>query len=274
MQISWDDPLLKILLRKIYAERGMDLRGYRPKFLARRVSSRLNVRKVDSIPVYMRMLDREPDEYKRLLDSVSINVSRFFRDADVWGAVEEKVVPAIIDRKKKRHQRMIRCWSAGASHGEEAYSLSILFQEILDRSAADLSIRVYGTDIDEDGLRKARLAEYTPEFMREITPGRLSKYFTFTGASYILADAIRMITGFQHHNIVTDVPLRHIDLILCRNVLIYFSRELQGVIYNKFHQALNPGGFLILGKVETLWGGIKNSFATIDNKERIYQKAG
>ena len=143
---------------------------------------------------------------------------------------------------------------------------------ILGPRINDFIIRVYGTDIDKDCLEKAELGEYMPDSMKEVSPKRLSKYFTFTGKSYILNDSVRLITKFSYHNMVTEGPLKHIDLIFCRNVMIYFSRELQAAIYDKFYQSLNIDGVLVIGKTESLWGRALRLFKPIDSKERIYQK--
>lgn len=272
MQIVWDDPQFKLLLRKIYEERGVDLRDYRAKCLARRISTRLNARKVDSILAYIEILNREPDEYKKLLNAVTINVTEFFRDHTVWSALEKDILPMIIDDKTKRSQKFIRCWSAGTSHGEETYSMSILFHEILGSRINDFVIRVHGTDIDKACIEQAQLGEYLPLAMKGINTERLSKYFTFNGTSYIINDAVRLITKFIQHNLVSDAPLKHMDLVVCRNVLIYFSRELQADIYDKFHESLNTDGILAIGKTENIWGRALRLFKPVDSKERIYQK--
>lgn len=163
-------------------------------------------------------------------------------------------------------------WSAGSSYGEEPYSLSILLHEILGQKINDYIIKIYGTDIDKECIEKAELGEYMPESMKEISANRLKKYFYFTGNSYIISDPVRLITRFRHHDMVLGKPIMHVDMIICRNVLIYFGRKLQDEIFQKFYKALNTDGYLVLGKVESLWGEPQKLFESVDTRERIYKK--
>lgn len=267
-----DDEGLCHILQKLYKERGVDVRDYRYKCLRRRINTRLRARGVFTYKDYAAVLNRDPSEYDELLNVVTINVTEFFRNPETWKVIEEKILPEIIERKTKRNQRIIRMWSAGTSYGEETYSLSMLMHEILGARLNDYIIKIYGTDIDKECIEKAELGEYMPESMKEISPKRLKKYFYFTGNSYIISDPVRLITRFRHHDMVLNKPIMHVDLVICRNVLIYFQRKLQDEIFQKFYQALNTDGYLVLGKVESLWGEQQRLFESVDTAERIYQK--
>ena len=178
-------------------------------------------------------------------------------------------------------------WSAGSSNGEEAYSLTILFLEAFKNgvqrgaysghstlNAERFLLHIYGTDIDVNCLSRAKAGIYQAPSLRHVTPERLQRYFRKEGETYRVADEIKQLVRFQRHDLVTDHFLDHMDLILCRNVVIYFSRSLQDFVYSNFAHALNAGGVLVLGKVESLWGYPTAYFETVNLAERIYRKKG
>jgi chemotaxis methyl-accepting protein methylase len=260
------------LLGKIHDEHGVDLTEYRSKCLGRRIYSRLRATQIDSIAEYINYLDENPAEYKNLMDAVTINVTEFFRNAEVFHAIEKKVLPELIARKKEEGKRILRLWSAGCASGEEAYTMGIILYEFLGETINDFIVKVYGTDIDKNVLAMAVVGRYEAAALKEAPPKIVSKYFYQDQGKYVIADKVRLITKFMHHDLVKSEPLKHIDLILCRNVVIYFSRDLSSRIYAGFYQALNAKGYLILGKVEALWGEGTRYFKAVDSRERIYQK--
>lgn len=260
------------LLEKIHKEHGVDITEYRPKCLGRRIYSRLRATQTDSISEYINYLDKNPAEYKNLMDAVTINVTEFFRNAEVFQAMTKKVLPELIARKKKEGKKVLRVWSAGCASGEETYTLGIMLYEFLGEAINDFIVKIYGTDIDKNVLAKAVEGRYEAAALKEAPPKIIEKYFYKEDSKYVLDDKIRLITKFLHHDLVKGEPLKNIDLVLCRNVVIYFSRELSSKVYAGFYQALNEKGYLVLGKVEALWGEVTRYFRAVDNRERIYQK--
>lgn len=267
-----DDQYFKVLLDKIHQDHGLELHDYRSKCLGRRIQSRLRATGNISLKEYIDLLDSDPEEYKKLLDAITINVTEFFRNPTVFTRVRELVLPELIKRKKEEGKKFIRVWSAGCSSGEEAYTMAILLSEFLGQDLDGFTVKIIGTDIDKKVLEKAILGEFEPEMLKEVPPNLLKKYFVPSGRNYIVSDRLRMLTRFQHHNLVNDHPLINIDIILCRNVVIYFTRDLTAAVYAGFYEALSDKGYLVLGKVEALWGEINRYFKAVDQKERIYQK--
>jgi chemotaxis methyl-accepting protein methylase len=267
-----EDKNFHALLEKIHAEHGVDLTQYREKCLGRRIYSRLRATGVKSIEEYMHYLDQNPEEYHQLMDAVTINVTQFFRNAEVFEAIRKKVFPELIERKRKEGKKIIRLWSAGCASGEEPYTLGILLYEYLGDQINDFNIKIYGTDIDKKILAAAVEGRYEAAALTEVPPRLIQKYFYFDRGKYVISDKMRLVTKFLHHDLVKSDPINHVDLILCRNVVIYFSRELTHKVYASFYQSLNANGYLILGKVEALWGEVTRYFKAVDNRERIYQR--
>ena len=259
------------LLEKIHNEHGVDLTLYRPKCLGRRIYSRLRATKCDSIAEYMDYLGKNPGEYKELMDTVTINVTQFFRNHEVFEAMVKEVLPELFERKKKEGKKVVRIWSAGCASGEEPYTLAIMFHEFLKEKINDFNIKIYGTDLDQNALDQAKAGQYDLAALREMPPQLIKKYFILDDGKYVVADKVRLLTAFMKHDLVKGKPLEHIDLILCRNVVIYFSRGLSSQVYASFYQGLNPKGYLVLGKVEALWGEVIKYFQAVNNRERIYQ---
>lgn len=263
------------LLEKIYRDRKVDLREYRPSCLMRRIQACLRARKVSTYAEYIDVLDKDPSEYINLFNSAFINVTEFFRDPKAFKAFRDKALAEIINLKEAEGKRIIRIWSAGCATGEEAYTFAIILHELLGERINNFRVTVYGTDIDKEALEKACNGEYSAYALKHVEPNLLNKYFTpRDGGSRGMAvkDNLRAITKFQHYDLIANKPLAHVDLISCRNVVIYFSKELQSKIYAKFYQGLNSKGFLILGKVEALFGEVTRYFEAVDVRERIYRK--
>ncbi len=221
---------------------------------------------------YMLVLNKNPSEYDALVDALTINVSSFFRDRGTFDVIEHTVLPELIASKEKHNKNILRLWSAGCASGEEPYSLAICLRELLGDRIEDFTISIYATDIDEASLRKAKSAEYDGEAVRGDEEKRLRRYFTHHDGKYTPKRKVKEVVKFRRHDLITDRPLLHLDVVLCRNVLIYFSRELQDKLFEKFDDGLNPGGCLVIGKTETLTGRANKMFRPIDVKERVYQK--
>ena len=273
-----NEGLLQIL-EKVYKERGFDFRQYKESSLRRRIERRLRATKTDSYEEYVKVLDKEPGEYKKLIDDLTIKVTEFFRDSEAWEVLSKKVLAELIRQKIENRKEsedlkpVLRIWSAGCATGQEAYSVAILLDRLLKEKMDDLKVDIWGTDIDKESLLKAQQAEYKPDMIKAVPENILNKYFDFDGdfmVKYYVKDRVH----FKSQDLVLDEPLRQMDLILCRNVAIYFERPLQEKIFMDFYNGLNEKGYLFLGKAETLFGPVQEKFKTVDRRWRIYQREG
>ena len=260
-----------VLTRKISRERGFGCASYKEKCLRRRIAVRMRARGVHTYGDYARILDTDGGEYDRLLDALTINVTKLFRNWEAYAAMAQHVVPELWHRETGT----IRVWSAGCSSGDEPYSVAILFHR--HAVAAGLEsrlgrVQIVGSDIDRQSLAAAARGEFDEGDFAD-TPAQLrSEYFSAT-APFAIAPAIRAMVRFERRDLLRDTPPpgNH-DLIICRNVLIYFDRDTQERLFESFHRALAPGGFLVLGKVETLLGQARNRFTAVDARERIFRR--
>ena len=260
-----------VLTRKISRERGFGCASYKEKCLRRRIAVRMRARGVHTYGDYARILDTDGGEYDRLLDALTINVTKLFRNWEAYAAMAQHVVPELWHRETGT----IRVWSAGCSSGDEPYSLAILFHRYaaMNGMMPQLGrVDVLGTDIDRESLAAASRGQFdeadfadTPDELRE-------RYFT-KAPPYVVAPGIRQMVRFERRDLLNDPPPPGVhDLIVCRNVLIYFDRETQERLFDEFHRALAPGAFLVLGKVETLLGPARSRFAPVDGRERIFRR--
>lgn len=227
---------------------------------------------------YARFLDSHPEEYKKLFDDLTINVSRFFRNPLTFELIYKVVLPDMIEYKQRSMDNMIRIWSTGCADGEEPYSIAILLAELLGKQLKNYNITIYATDIDTDALDNAKTGIYSEDCVVEVKKGLLDKYFHFDG-NYRIKEDVKELVDFSYHDLTSEkfiAPTKSVfinfDLILCRNVLIYFSRTLQNKVFNNFTHDLNKNGYLILGEAETLPDDFKSDFVCGDNLSKIYQR--
>ena len=260
---------LDALLDKIYRERGYDFREYKTASVERRVNKRLFEHHLETYGQYAALLDRSPNEYGKLFDTLLINVSEFFRDPEAWDLIESEIIPGILAKKTKGDS--IRVWSAGCSTGEEPYSLAILLAEKLGDTITDYEIRIYATDIDEKALGEARSGRFAYDKLKNVDAGLLEKYFTPDNGFYKIQRSVRQMIAFGRQDLVSDAPISRLDMIICRNVLIYFKSDLQNRVIANFHYALNEGGYAFFGKSESMMVGSK-LFEAVDKKWRIFEK--
>lgn len=218
---------------------------------------------------YVDYLEAHPDEFFGLFNTVLINVTSFFRDASTWEFMRDSVVPGLIARQKPGSP--IRVWSAGCASGEEAYTLAILFAEALGVDGFRANVKIYATDVDEEALAKARQAVYAEQNVIDVPPELLEKYFDIVDGSYVFRKDLRRQVIFGRHDLIQDAPISRVDLLVCRNTLMYFNVETQAKILSRFQFALNDHGVLLLGRAETLRAHT-NTFAPIDVKRRISSK--
>ena len=258
------------LTAKITRERGFGCASYKDKCLRRRIAVRMRARGVHTYRDYARVLDGDAHEYERLLDALTINVTRFFRNPEAWAALDAKVLaPAMHAAAEPLH-----VWSAGCASGEETYTLGIL----VHRHATALGRRgrpasIVGTDIDKASLEAAGRGVYGAPTLGEVPADVRAAYFAGP-APHAVPPAVRALVRFERHDLLSDPPRPGpFHLIVCRNVTIYFDRPSQLALLDTFHDALAPGGALMIGKVESLSGATRARFETMDARERIFRRA-
>ncbi|MFH2137972.1 MAG: protein-glutamate O-methyltransferase CheR [Candidatus Omnitrophota bacterium] len=261
------------ILEDLHIKRNVDFRQYRYKCMCRRILVRMHDNHMDSIEDYLKFLRGHSSEYDRLLEVITINVSEFFRNPETFSAVRNKVIPELLEKKKKEHARIIKVWSAGCATGEEPYSISIMLKEILREYDNYFTPIIYATDIDDEALAKARAGMYANSALKELTPAQISTYFTkLDDDLFRIKPEIKAIVKFSKHNMISDAPLKSIDIVFCRNVLIYFNKALQKKVYENFFTALYRGGYVVAGKVETMIGIADHMYDRVDVAERIFRK--
>jgi chemotaxis protein methyltransferase CheR len=267
------DLAFQYLKRKVIAK-GLNCTGYKDDFLKRRFGGRMNVKGISSYAEYAHFLDKNPTECKELLDALTINVSEFFRDPTVWKAFQNTIMPVIIKERMQASQREIKIWSAGCADGEEPYTIAISIIDALSYNLKAFRIDIVATDLDPQSLNRARGGIYPPARLRLVKHSVLQRFFTpIDGGNFRISDEARRLVRFQSHDLFSLPPSSPFDVVSCRNVMIYFSRELQQRLFRNFHRALSTGGYLILGKVESPVGECGSLFRCVDMTERIYQKA-
>lgn len=266
-----DDAGFLALNEKIARERGFGCASYKEKCLRRRIAVRMRARGVHTYGDYARLLDNDAAEYERLLDALTINVTKLFRNWETYDAVARVVVPALWSLPDPT----IRVWSAGCSSGEEAYSIAALFvrhAESTDDLGRASRIAVLGSDIDRASLVAAHRASYEQSAFADTPVDLRLRYFT-PGFPATVVPRVRSLVAFERRDLLADPPPpggHH--LVTCRNVVIYFDRPTQEALFERFHSALLPGGYLVLGKVETLLGRARTLFAPVDSRERIFRR--
>ncbi|MFA5362764.1 MAG: CheR family methyltransferase [Candidatus Omnitrophota bacterium] len=260
-----------LLLNKIFEDRGIDFRHYHRELLKRRVAIRIRANHTASYSDYLRVLINKPEEYDRLLEVLCINVSEFFRDSAVWDALRA-VLEREIHSRLEANNNFFRIWSAGCANGEEPFSLAVLMKEISAFENRPLTIDINATDIDKKVLDFVRNPEYTRESLKNAGTYLLTKYFDAHGGNYRPKEELKKMVNFKPLDLTSDALIRNVDLIVCRNVFIYYDRNLQEQILMKFYKALRPGGFLMMGKVESLILEAREIFQEIDIDARIYKK--
>ncbi|NQT90540.1 MAG: protein-glutamate O-methyltransferase CheR [Candidatus Omnitrophica bacterium] len=268
-----DDPALMRLLTKVHDEKGLDFSQYKEKSLLRRINSRLFRHNVKSYDEYVVLLQAQPDEYDKLVAALTINVTEFFRNPESFEAIKGIVIPRVIFSKRSQKHRIIRAWSCGCSSGDEPYSLAMLFLEKLGKARDNFLLTIIGSDIDKEALVEAKELIYSANRLKGLDKRLLETYFDrIEGDKFMLRSYARATVRFRHHDIIEDKPFFHCDIILCRNLLIYFNKQLQEEVLLKFYEALNPGGFLVLGMTESLVGAAVNAFEHVNNRLRIYRR--
>jgi two-component system CheB/CheR fusion protein len=263
-----EDLSLRELIHILADERRLDLRGYKHSTLERRIRKRMVQVSASGFSDYLQRVREQPEEINHLLNAILINVTEFFRDPQAWEALAQKALPMLLGQMKAGDS--LRAWSAGCASGEEPYSLAILIADYLGARAGDFDIKIYATDIDEDALNVARRAEYPLERLRRVRPEWRQRYFAGANPLRLVREVRRMVI-FGHTNVASNAPISHCQIVLCRNLLIYFDTAMQRRILSRLHYALQPGGILFLGKAESKLDELQ-TFLVLDSRWRIFQK--
>lgn len=261
------------LASRIAEKAGVDLGVYKDRCLRRRIAVRMRACGVHTLLDYVALLDTQPAELDRLLDALTINVTKFFRNAETWRSLAARLLPEMLEAREGR----FRVWSAGCASGEEPYTIAMLLTLVLEklgRPAWHSRLRVDATDIDRRSLERAREARYSLRAFSEADPAVVTRFCTAVGPDEVeVIPEIRALVEIRSFDLSRErpVPARY-DLICCRNVIIYFDRDVQERLMHQFADALLPGGILLLGKVESILGTARTRFELLEPRERIYRK--
>ena len=257
-------------IHRLLSERtGHDFSDYKDRTFQRRVQRRMQVVQTTKLEGYVERLRTDPEEVGALFRDLLIGVTNFFRDPAAFRALETLAMPALFEDKAADDE--VRVWVTGCSTGEEAYSIAILLREHMDRLQVVPKVKIFATDIDETAMRGARSAQYPANSVKDVAPERLKRFFVHEAGSYRLAKELRDMCIFSTHSVIRDPPFSRLDLISCRNLLIYLKPGLQGQIIPLFHYALRPGGYLFLGLSENV-ARYNDLFRSLDRKNRLFQR--
>jgi two-component system CheB/CheR fusion protein len=263
------DPPFEELLDYLRRNRGFDFTGYKRSTVMRRVGRRLQDLHLATYPDYVDYLEVHPEEFVQLFNTILINVTSFFRDEAAWEYLAAEIIPKLVAGKSR--QEPIRVWSAGCASGEEAYSLALLLAEALGPEAFARRVKIYATDVDEEALAQARLASYAAKDLAPVQEEWRAKYFDQVGERYVFKPHLRRSVIFGRHDLVQDAPMSRLDLLVCRNTLMYFNAETQARILDRFQFALTDGAYLFLGKAEMM-ATRGEAFRPVELKFRIFVK--
>jgi two-component system CheB/CheR fusion protein len=266
-----DDQSYQKILQLLRETSGLDLRQYKPETIRRRIARRMLLLRMEQLAQYHRFLQMRGDELRTLQEDVLINVTRFFRDPGFWDSFRGSVLPVLFEDRPT--EKPVRVWCAGCSTGEEAYSLAMVILEYLSQRGMETPVQVFGTDASDQSIETARTAVYPETVAGEISSERLRRYFVKVDGGYQVSKRVRDTCIFARQNLCGDPPFSHIDILSCRNVMIYFNQALQRQIMLTFHYALERGGFMLLGMSEGL-RDYTDVFSTVDRKHKIYLKTG
>jgi chemotaxis methyl-accepting protein methylase len=262
---------LSRVLAQIYRITGFDARQYRASTLKRRIERRLLATKSKSYKEYLAFLKKNPSESHKFLDVLSINITDFFRDKRVFFTLKRKILPDLLEKISAGNRKKIRIWSIGCSRGQEPYSLAIILSEIKKSKKDNLKIIIHATDVNRAALKQAVRAQYKKIKLKNVSDSYLNKYFTkIKDNGFKIKDNIRKLVRFRYHDLIKGNTLGEFDLILCRNLFIFFNPELQKKMFKKIYASLKKEGILILGTAETPKN--ENLFYCISSRDHTYKK--
>lgn len=271
-----EDSSFKALKQLIQQEIGFNCDQYKQNHFKRRIAVRMRACKVDTYQDYIRVLKSSDEEWQLLKDALTVNVTEFFRNPEVYEFIKTSLIPEIIRAKNSNGERRISVWSAGCSSGVEPYSVAILLREHLGAGLGGFDVYILGTDLDVEALKEAERGFYRESVMKNVPPAILKKYFkeALQGrhSGYEVVEEIKNMVTYKKGDLISGTRPRGFDLILCRNVTIYFEQSLQEKLYLDLYDSLNNGGFFVMGKTEMLVGEARDRFKPYNAKERIFRK--
>jgi two-component system, chemotaxis family, CheB/CheR fusion protein len=266
--IDEDPDAMRDVLTLLRVRTGHDFSNYKTATVQRRILRRMNLRSVSELATYARQIRQQPDEAIALMKELLISVTNFFRDSHAWSALEQRIVPRLFLNKSAQDQ--VRVWVPGCATGEEAYSVAMLLAEYATGSIDQPSIQVFATDLDQAAVATARDGCYTVAEVADVSEERLNRFFQRDSDGYRIRRELRELVLFANHNVIKDPPFSHLDLISCRNLLIYLNRAIQERVVETFHFALRPAGYLFLGTSEAP-EGTNDLFLRIDANAHVYE---
>jgi two-component system, chemotaxis family, CheB/CheR fusion protein len=262
-------PEFESLLKYIKRVRGFDFMGYKRSSLKRRIDRRMQMLQIEDYDQYNDYLEVHPEEFTHLFDTMLINVTDFFRDKPIWDFMASDIIPEMIANAGEDAE--FRVWSAGCATGQEAYTVAMLFAEQLGIEAFVRRVKIYATDLDNDALQTARQGTYSAKQIADVPLELANKYFETNNGAYTIIKELRRCVIFGRNDLIQDAPISRVDLLICRNTLMYFNAETQSKIITRFHFALKNTGFLMLGKAEMMFS-YTSLFLPYDLKRRIFRK--
>ena len=270
----FDEEFLAQVKKHLLRSRGVDLSGYSSSFVMRAIKKRIARSDASSQVAYAKLLTRSDEETNQLLAALSINVTEFFRDKGAFESFAENAIRPLLQYKLSTGGGIMRIWSAGCATGQETYTIMICVAEELKRTpkAGSLILSVTGTDISRSAIAKAKKGIYTEEEVRGVSDKMLAEYFVMNGKDYEVTDELAKRVRFHVENLLGKPGAKYFDAVVCRNVLIYFSKPMHELVMENLHEALRPGGYLMLGRTEALMGQMRSKFDIIDQENRILRK--
>lgn len=263
------DALYRQVVETLLEEQKFDLKGYKDQCIRRRLAARIRAAGFQQGGEgYIALLKADTQEQEHLLAALSVHVSQFFRNMSLFKVLDKEIIPYLLKRAQQDRSKL-RIWSVGCAYGEEPYSLALLCQKHLEQKEL---LSIIATDLSPEALKQARQGSFPAERISQVPIDMVQKFFVEIEQKYKLDEQIRQMVQFFRHDILTDQPFYRAELILCRNLLIYFSRAQQRKILEKLAEALLPGGYLVLGRAETLAPACRELFRCVDPAERIYQR--
>lgn len=256
------------ILQYLEQTRGFDFTAYKRTTLLRRLQKRMLAVNVATFDEYLDYLQVHQEEFAALFNTILINVTSFFRDAEVWTLLREQIIPELLERQLSGTP--IRVWSAGCASGQEPYSLAMLFAEAVGSGALRDRVKIYATDADDDALAEGRTATYTPKQAADVPDDLRAKYFDSAGGNCVVTRDLRRAVIFGRHDLLQDAPIAKVDLLLCRNTLMYFNAEAQARVVQRLYFSLNASGYAVLGHAEMVYNHAA-LFTPVDLKRRTFR---